>query len=721
MILSKYVYGCDSWTLQDRRSKHFVHSSLMRLYRRLLLVRPDVHLGDDDILHQTSLSEPSDLFRQQRLRHLGALYACADTVPWGLINQDAEWMQLITDDLRWMWENLQSSSSLPDPSSNFEAWTYLMQYHRGYWKRLIKRACAHAAAQRDNRLEVRDFHRCVLAELHGHGILLQGPPTTVTEFPETCHGCMLCERRFSSRSGCGAHMFRAHGHIHPVRQLFDTSQCGCCLREFHSFGRLKAHLIRADFCRHSLQRRGHFVPPTPGIGSLVNDSQERAIDGLLHPAQGEGPRVPGDDRAGAGLHEIDYDLTLFERIYEQFLDAEDETQGEKIIRAEVQLRPLSWEVVQRTLQALAREANDEDTGVLPMGAPSFFALLRRMGSPGSWSFLQTREHVAQGHWSRPLEVLEAYCRIEADEVHSEPSPCVPRGFGAMRFVLHVFSGRRRCGDFQVYFDRLAADFPDFHIQVISVDVVIDSEWGDIMSPSTREFWLRAVRERYVVAALGGPPCETWSQAREHALPGARSGPRVIRTPESPWGRSSLRLKELGQLRVGNVLMGFMLEIFTELFCVQGVAVIEHPAPPTRSTSVSIWHTSILELLRSLPGVELVQLAQGLWGAKSPKPTALLTLNAPDLRGTLRRWQVSKDLPAAASIGLDSQGHWSTAVLKEYPPALNGGLAEGLLAAVSQCHSDITVTVPPAVLHRCLSMVCHDFGTCIGPDFAGGTG
>ena len=53
MILSKYVYGCDSWTLHDRRSKHFVHTSLMRLFRRLLPTRPDLHLGDDEVLHQT--------------------------------------------------------------------------------------------------------------------------------------------------------------------------------------------------------------------------------------------------------------------------------------------------------------------------------------------------------------------------------------------------------------------------------------------------------------------------------------------------------------------------------------------------------------------------------------------------------------------------------------------------------------------------------------------
>ena len=88
---------------------------------------------------------------------------------------------------------------------------------------------------------------------------------------------MYCERQFSTRNGCGAHMFRAHGHIHPVRRLFDTSQCGCCLREFHSYGRLKAHLIRADFCRRSLQRRGNLVVPAAGIGSVENETMETKL------------------------------------------------------------------------------------------------------------------------------------------------------------------------------------------------------------------------------------------------------------------------------------------------------------------------------------------------------------------------------------------------------------------------------------------------------------
>ena len=150
------------------------------------------------------------------------------------------------------------------------------------------------------------------------------------------------------------------------------------------------------------------------------------------------------------------------------------------------------------------------------------------------------------------------------EHHPALAPSVPRGFGTTRYILHVFSGRRRCGDFQYYFDKLANSLPHLQLYVISLDVVIDSEWGDITIASTRDFWLRAVRERYVVAALGGPPCETWSQAREHQLLGAQYGPRVLRTPELPWGKPSLRLKELRQLR-GNALLGFMLELVIALY------------------------------------------------------------------------------------------------------------------------------------------------------------
>ena len=59
---------------------HVAHEA----YRRLLPQAYHTQHSDEEVLFLTGLSDPSGLLRQQRLRHLGALYSCADSVPWGL-------------------------------------------------------------------------------------------------------------------------------------------------------------------------------------------------------------------------------------------------------------------------------------------------------------------------------------------------------------------------------------------------------------------------------------------------------------------------------------------------------------------------------------------------------------------------------------------------------------------------------------------------------------
>ena len=126
-----------------------------------------------------------------------------------------------------------------------------MLYHRGYWKKLILRADAHAAAQRDNLHDVQKFHRCILERLHETQSLINSPPCELKQFSATIFGCMLCEKRFATKGGCGAHMRKVHNIVQWVRTLLDGTQCGCCLKEFHSHGQLQGHLQRAEYCRRS--------------------------------------------------------------------------------------------------------------------------------------------------------------------------------------------------------------------------------------------------------------------------------------------------------------------------------------------------------------------------------------------------------------------------------------------------------------------------------------
>ena len=146
--------------------------------------------------------------------------------------------------------------------------------------------------------------------------------------------------------------------------------------------------------------------------------------------------------------------------------------------------------------------------------------------------------------------------------------------------------------------------------------------------------------------------------------------------------------------------------------------MEHPAPPKEPEAASVWKTPLLQLLIQLPGFELLQFAQGLWGAKSPKPTSLLVLNIPGTQNALRQWQVTSELPQASSIGLNSFGQWATTALKEYPPALNGGLALGFYEALCNMPLDHESHVPQDFRSKCASMLCTTFGHHLGPDFAG---
>ena len=81
-------------------------------------------------------------------------------------------------------------------------------------------------------------------------------------------------------------------------------------------------------------------------------------------------------------------------------------------------------------------------------------------------------------------------------------------------MIHAFSGRRREGDFQYFIEVAQKDHPDMTIFTISVDLMVDPIWGNVADEKVRSFWLQAIRQRQVIGALAGPPCETWSQAIE---------------------------------------------------------------------------------------------------------------------------------------------------------------------------------------------------------------
>ena len=132
--------------------------------------------------------------------------------------------------------------------------------------------------------------------------------------------------------------------------------------------------------------------------------------------------------------------------------------------------------------------------------------------------------------------------------------------------------------------------------------------------------LAEIRAGVYAGILLGPPCETFSNARnEHD-----GGPRPLR---GPWGKdlygySHLLPDEKEQVRIGTMLALRALVVFELAIDLDIPAVHEHPLE--EQDGVSIYHFEAWQRLLSKSGVNRYDIVQCELGAPSVKPTTLVT-------------------------------------------------------------------------------------------------
>ena len=149
----------------------------------------------------------------------------------------------------------------------------------------------------------------------------------------------------------------------------------------------------------------------------------------------------------------------------------------------------------------------------------------------------------------------------------------------------------------------------------------------------------------------------------------------------------------------------------------GIGIVEHPAEPEEENAAAIWKLPIVQALLAAPGVTRRRLAQGLFGAPSPKPTDLLVINLPALALELRKWMTRPELPKGKAIGLDQDGHWRTGFLKEYPPAFCGALAAAIRSGIDSFEVVEHDSPSQENLNRWQAMNMAQYSDHLGTDFA----
>ena len=483
LILSRLLYGAETWTIQDRQTKDYLHGGIIGLYKRLLKWPCDQPISDDEVLFRTGMPSPSELLRVRRLRYLGSLMAVDHTACWGLLNQDLEWQELVQDDFRRLWHHLQNCSDLGDPTMHLPRWVEIIRWHRGYWRRLVRRALEHAVGVHKREFLIATAHTRFVSLLEDFDFIQraqEAEPAPTDDGP--VFGCMSCQISCRTLGGEGAHMHRSHGSVHPVRALIGSTQCGACLKEYFTMGKLKAHLIRSDACRTTLIGRGHREQPLPGLGSIEDTLRKQSWDNRLPPLPAEGPRLPDVPRRDfeaehGGLYE-DIIMGVME------IDIAD---FETYVRECISSRPISWTLCRRTLQEVHNQCQPGIPDMEPQRLNDFLQIIARLMLPSSWPFLlKLRMTPVATNWG--FEEIEQ--RLAGLQILSSQQR-VPRPLGKERVFLHAFSGRRRPGDLQHYLEAaFGRNSEGVILHVVSMDVVIDEHWGDACNQETRDFWLR---------------------------------------------------------------------------------------------------------------------------------------------------------------------------------------------------------------------------------------
>lgn len=711
LVLSKLVYGLESWTLKSQKVKMQFHSGVMTLYRRLLKLPHDMHITDLHLLMRVGLPSPDELLRSCRLRYFGTLHRCGRAANWGVIAEDHDWIALLTDDIQWLWSQISNTTDLKDPAHHYPAWKDLLTFHSSYWKKLVRRGIAHAVAQRHNYVVALDFHGCIGRILLDHEWVSELPADAAKTDPPNEYGCMCCHQRFLTHAGESVHMFRKHRHVAPERRLFDETHCPACLREYHTRAKVLAHLRHAVRCRQALIGQRINCTIAPGTGSSADRDLETNIDGALPFQQALGPQCQYQRPADFDRH----DICLLEDLYLVLLDVTTNDDLELVIRTEICKHPVSWTVCKMTLQHFLEIFTSQDAEVLAFSFGTVRTCIEKLTRVEVWPFLLMQCVREKCGMTNDISAWEAwYADFACAPPASWQEICpMPRSLSRQKIILHAYAGRRRRGDIEWYMDAIAARYPSHVIHVASVDIVIDATFGDISKEQTRLYWIGHILQGHVIGFLAGPPCNTWSRARHHAIEGVK-GPRVVRSPSEPWGLESLSLKEIQHVSIGNLLLGFALVCMTALAMRSGTGLIEHPKDPCKDEMVSIWRLPVLRAILQLPNVRLVHLAQGLLGAPTAKPTTLMVLGMSQLEHFLHANRVTMEIPAGASVGKDQNGQFKTSPLKEYPPAMCKAIAEALCMDIVGTECDNT-QVPADLIARCKAMSCQLFGTFIGPD------
>ena len=737
LILSRLLYGCAVWTDVPQALVKKLESTIIQYYRRIYDEGfwNQSQLTDDEFRRSQRLPSFRQFWAQHKLVYLQHVAQHGKVFHKALLLRELQaergWLFEIQHDLDWLHTIRPLPFALPqDRQSWFQAWECLRDCKP--WKSWIRKAGAKHLMQEKLAWEVSTYHASIVSELQAAGLHFVAQDQKEPE--SKIYSCPQCSASFKTRQQCALHEFRMHNAIAEERYYVQSTVCSGCLKDFHTTFRVTQHLrYRPNLCWdricHVKPRdvpvtialpehlqgvcrlpavRRHHGPLRPTSHHRERQQVRLAMQRLQEEGENDFAWWEPDpttelvrscfDRFAQCLHvwtahptEIDFHNDFFNLLLNMDMP---EFQAARVF--------IFW--IETDFQDLHAAMDPDIYEVLEQ---SHMSLLEGLHI---WH-LRAQKKVLQQRWERlekgdpvlpkpkgaiPVPhdrrhpIASTYKQLPVDEADRKlwvvmQNPKINANLGkGPYYVVHLYSGRRRDGDFHHYMQELLDAGPQQISQsvlVISIDTAIDEQKMNVHDAKLWTFLLEAARQGQLLAVLLGPPCETWSSARfEQQLDAAGlqiRGPRPLRgAPNDCWGLLALSLRELQQVSVGNCLLlkGLQLCVCTAMG--GGAVALEHPAPPLQQERPSIWRTAIVRLLCGY-GMPFRQYTFQQWrhGALGVKPTTLLYANVAIPQIFAANEQNHLERPTTHLIGRAADGSYRTAIAKEYPPGMNRSFAE----------------------------------------------
>ena len=672
LTMSRLLYNSHVWTgvtaKQLEQWQNTLRKPLYSLVKGRLFGLPPFKFDVATLAGIAKLLPPVDALHAARLRFLKRLLDTCQQTLWNMLwdtkSVSGGWLALVVESLQWLKTFCPCKLPIPADAPILD-WIAFVQLDRA-WKGKIKAAIRSCVTFRHETARQVVWQEQFDRFLHEHGVQ---QPGKVNEDSVPQWECDKCQMRFGSKRALAMHSHKVHAYRALIRYYACSDTCQVCCKWYHCRERLRTHLANSDSC---LQAMIACFPPfseevADELDKIDRDRGKRLRTEGWWPTKAffpvtkvQGPALPLAEQCEA--------QTMYQRQSHRHQNAGtgfQNLQG-RVIAAEVEEQQPWWKTVALPAVVMQSAGGSQD---------------------GDGRFADA-------------SLAKIYAKLHVKTIA----------------FVHFFSGFRRGQDLHQVLEEVSVG-AGIQMFVISVDICMQRERGDLGAESSLKFWTARVRSGQLVGAGGGPPCETYTAARFQ-----EGGPPPVRSSEYLVGLPDLKPRAWKQVATGTALVRFMIQIIALLAAHGGCGFFEHPQWATwlaKRNPPSVWLMKAMSQLKTLSCVSIVSFDQCTMGVDFKKPTTVLLLRLKSFREAVLQLGCSGRCNHSHHVALQGRqanGTYQTARAKVYPPMLNQMLGRSVVDFITSVDLRSGEGIPDEMADLCHD--CYAESHIVQPDFHG---